>query len=722
MKNLNLKYHLTIRLVIVMMITAFTIVLGGQLSLSAQFTNDFVTVYPSADTSYFTNPGIGWQRMEGNTPPLLEETVVYGSRSEVSWRVLNPALGEYDWSALEEKIDVATSNGQLFSFRVYTMRGEEWGGHQVPQWVVNRDSSIIQGGSPNYASCSYQTYWAIFVDQLRTRYDGDSRISFIDISGYGNFNEWSWTDGQTVWDDNYINPNSLDGMARIRLADMFIGGGDQSHDCETSNGGTQTTSYNYPGFQSTQLMMPYAGIQQSTRYVADRRSDVGIRYDCLGREGSSFLEKVGDVVEDTWRNAPIIFELCDVSTSDTAAMETSETFINASHAVLVHENMDGDRDEMPVRRLMTDVGYRYQLTQAVYDSSVLAGDDLSISMAWQNVGTSPAYPSMGYDFELQIYLLDSTGTVVTTMTSASTVSWWMPANPFPGQAPVNSLGEMLAIPANIQSGIYELRVGIINVVNGQPITLAIDGADNYGRYLLGQVTVAGDSAPTTQPTATITPTLVQPTDTLPTNTPMATSTQIPTAVPDADVTQEPTTVPDAGTTQEPTTAPDTDGEVPVEPTAIPTLVPPTAIPTTVPPTAVPTLVPPQATAIPPVSNNTVTLHISNLDGQKWNNGDGTWTAYIDILVQSSDNQDVDAVTVSGVWGDGTSFTCVSHWDWCGAELSNIPRSQNSATFTITNLSYPSMTYNPAANSDPQQGRNNNQASNGTSITVTHRNN
>lgn len=712
MKNLKRKYHSTIRLFIITMISAFTIALGGQLSLSAQFTNDFVTVYPSADNSYFANPGIGWQRMEGNTPALLEETVVYGSRSEVAWRVLNPGLGQYDWSALEEKIDDATNNGQLFSFRVYTMRGEDWGGHQVPQWVVNRDSSIIQGGSPNYANCSYQTYWAIFVDQLRARYDGDPRISFIDISGYGNFNEWSWTDGQTEWDNDYMNPASLDGMARIRLSDMFIGGGDQSHDCQTANGSTLTTSYSYPGFQSTQLIMPYAGVQQASRYVAERRADVGIRYDCLGREDSSFLEKIGDVVEDTWRTAPIIFELCGVSTSDSRAMQESETFINAAHGVLVHENMDGDRDEMPVRRMMTDVGYRYQLTQAVYDSTVSAGDNLSISMAWQNVGTSPAYTSMGYDFELQIYLLDSSGNVVSTMTSTSNVSWWMPAHPFPGQAPVNAVGEMFVIPANLESGDYQLSVGIINIVNGQPINLANEGADSNGRYLIGQVTVAGDAVPTTQPTATITPTLVQPTEIV-INTAMPTSTQIPTIVP-----EEPTTEPAEATTipVEPTTEP---GEA----TAIPTIVPPTAVPTLIPPTAVPTIVPPQPTAAPPVSrNDTGTIYISNLDGQKWNNGDGTWTAYIDISISTSNNQDVNGVTVSGVWHDGTTFVCVSRWDWCGAELSNIPRSQNTATFTITNLSYQSMSYNPAENTDPQAGRSNNKASNGTTITVTRRRN
>src|SRR5690606_4762305 len=131
-------------------------------------------------------------------------------------------------------------------------------------------------------------------------------------SGYGNFNEWGWEDSQTTWEDNYMNPTTLDGQARSRLAEMFIGGSNNSHRCQTGNS-TQTTSYNYVGFQETQLVMPFAGIQQSTRYVAESRSDVGIRYDCLGRDAS--LPKIDDVIEATWRTAPIVFEFCADSTT-----------------------------------------------------------------------------------------------------------------------------------------------------------------------------------------------------------------------------------------------------------------------------------------------------------------------------------------------------------------------------------------------------------------------
>ncbi len=223
--------------------------LSGGLFLSAQ-QSDIVTVYPATIGSYIENPGIGWQNVPGNQPYLLPETVGYATREDISWQVLNPGDGVYNWSVLEALIQDADAQGKLFSFRIYTMQGETFGGHHVPQWVLDIDPSVIQATNeqPDYANCTYQDTWATFVAALIQQYDGDSRIAFIDISGYGNFNEWSWTDGQTVWEDDYHNPLSLDGLARNRLADMFIGGSNPAHSCLNVSGVPEARAYDYAGF------------------------------------------------------------------------------------------------------------------------------------------------------------------------------------------------------------------------------------------------------------------------------------------------------------------------------------------------------------------------------------------------------------------------------------------------------------------------------------------
>lgn len=749
-KSFTLKKRGIVFLLLAVFI-GLSISFGGQSSLSAQ-QSDFITYYPTANNEFFTNPGIGWQRMEHNNPPLLEEAVLYPTREEISWQALNPGPGEYDWTALEQKMQRATDNGQLFSFRIYTMQGESYGGHHVPQWVVNRDNRIIRGGSPDYSNCTYQTFWAVFVDALRLRYDGDPRIAFIDISGYGDFNEWSWLDGQTVWDNNFADPESVDGQARVRLADMFIGGSDDNHTCNSSNGRTQTTTYAYEGFQETQLVMPFAGVQQTTRYVASRRDDVGIRYDCLGRDAR--LDRIEDVIEDTWRTAPIVFEFCANSTTRSSVIDRAYTLMNTSHGVIVHENLENPRDDAPIRRFMTNVGYRYQLTQAVYDSAVEAGGTLSLSMGWQNVGTSPAYPSMGYDFELHVYLIAPNGDGILDHVSTHEVTAWMPAHPYPGEAPSNAVGEEMSIPSNLQDGNYELRVAIVNTANNQAINLAFTGGDSLNRYLIGEIQVGdggNDNPVAIQATATITPTVQ------------------PTAEPTEEAT-EPAIVVVSTQISDSTDFQPTQSAVQVQSTQI-VVIPDTSnnnnnsnnnsssngngngnV----------VVVAPQNNANQSNGNGSNssgngngngsnssgngngngsngsgngngnqggnpnngnrsggsgTLHVSTLDASTW--GDSrSWTAFVEVIVQSPGEWGVRGVTVTAQWHDGTVTSCVTRSEgYCDMRLPGISTSRNTATMSITNLSRSGYTYYPADNYDPQQGRGNNRDSNGTTITV-----
>ncbi|MEL7433581.1 MAG: cellulose binding domain-containing protein [Chloroflexota bacterium] len=567
---------------------------------------------------------------------LPTDTVYYPNRQDISWRLLNPAPGVYDWDILEGFMDQATADGKLFSFRIYTMRGETFGGHQVPNWVVERDSNIIRNGEPNYLSCSYQSYWYTFVNELRQQYDGDPRIAFMDISGYGNFNEWSWGT-TTVWDDNYLNPSSVDGQARVRLADMFIGGSDSSHECETGNGSTQTVSYNYPGFQTTQMVMPYAGVQQTTRYVASQRDDVGIRYDCIGSARLPYedvLDRIGDVIEETWRTAPIIYEFCSDAQTSASQMADAVALMEATHGTIVHDNLSDTRSFAPVFDLMQNVGYRYVLTQATYPTGAIDGGNIDVSMAWENVGTAPAYFSMGYNLVLDVYLTDANGQVVTQATTSARVDNWMPADDLAnGVAPSNLVAQTLTVPANQPQGVYTISVGIRDTVSGNLINLGINGRDANGRYSLGTINInnGGGGAP------------VEPTS--------------------APV--QPTSVP-----VEPTSAPVQPTSVPVQPTSVP--VQPTSVP--VQPTSVPvqpTSVPVQPTSVPPVADpgDQPACEVFVDTSDNWRTG---YVAY--FTIQNNTNVAIEGWTLNFTIGRNT--TIASSW-----EVENMLRRRGQATVT-----------------------------------------
>lgn len=430
-----------------------------------------------ATNDYLANPGIGWQETTTITQPRLPETVSY-RRRQYSWALLNPKEGVIDWSPIDNDLAEATALGKQLSFRVYTMRGENYGGHQVPQWVIDQGAVILKTGEPYYSNCVYLEKWAQFVEEMRQKYDGNPHIAWIDISGYGNFNEWSWHEQTSVFD------NSLDGEARQRLADIFIGGS-ASLQCAARHNNRQTITYTYPGFQHTQLLMPYAGIRQSTRYVASRRSDVGFRHDCLGSaiHTDDMLLKVGDVIDTIWRYAPVVYEFC--SYPDLAA---ALPVLKSTHASLVHDNI-GDFGTAELTNLLRFVGYRFTLKQASYSNAVAQGGTVDLATTWVNRGYAPTYPRMGQKLALNFLLVDDKNQIVQEWQSSADLAQWMPAATITDTPPANLLKQKLALDPSIAKGNYQLKVSIIDQRTNQPIYLALSGRDTTGRYTIGPLSV-----------------------------------------------------------------------------------------------------------------------------------------------------------------------------------------------------------------------------------------
>ncbi len=456
---------------------------------------EYMVVHPAQlRNTYLANPGIGWQTDSENAGSItLPVTVAYAVRRTIAWDILNPVQGEYDWSALDAALQQAVSEGRQLSFRIYSMVGEGLGGQKIPDWVRAEGAAMLSSGEPDYSNCIYQQRWGDFVDALVQRYDGNPNIAFIDISGYGDFNEWSWQN-QTRWDEPWQDalsagtPNaaafgSLDGQARRRLADIFIGGSFQQHACRDDQGQIQLVDYSYAGFRRTQLVMPFAGIRQSTEYVRWRRADVGFRYDCLGRSRDD--QMVVQAAADIWRTAPVVFELCSPDQLDMASVQA---VLQQTHGSLVHDNAY-NLDPQPLEQLLLNVGYRYALTSASVARTAQAGGELRLSMIWQNMGLAPSYPKMGEDFNLHVYLVDASGHAVVDETLPQNIASWMPAASSDAAVPDNNVQWALQVPQATQPGTYDVQVAIMDQRTGQLLQLAFDAANDQGHYLVGQVTV-----------------------------------------------------------------------------------------------------------------------------------------------------------------------------------------------------------------------------------------
>lgn len=472
-----------------------------------------------SSNEYLTNPGIGWQHFPGIGNQLLAETVEYPPRENISWKVLNPSENQYSWKMLDDLINGAKSRGNQIGLRIYTMRGETFGGHQVPDWVITKGAKIING-APDYKNCVYQDEFGKFINQVISRYDGNSTIAFFDISGYGNFNEWSWQDGVTEFDDKWASDytnnkatrdsfNTLDGKTRRRLADVFIGGSYTAHDCRNQNNQIVKTNYSYSGFQKTQLLMPYAGIRQSTQYTFTMRKDVGFRFDCLGSPTLDNIQQmVSKEVSAIWKVAPVVFEFCSYLGQD--LYSKANTTLRFAHGSLVHDNIKGSlRNQTEVTNLMKFAGYRYHLKNVKYSSNMSSGNPFSMEMIWQNVGYAPYYKKMGQDFELRILITNLSNQVVQEIKLNEDISKWMPSETI-GSTPVPEYKVITQTNiSGLSSGRYRVYAGIFDKKSNKYINIGTTSTKFNSMLLVGELdytSISASPTPTIQPTPTNMPT------------------------------------------------------------------------------------------------------------------------------------------------------------------------------------------------------------------------
>ncbi len=420
---------------------------------------------------YVPNPDMGWQNTQGATK-RFPSTIAY---TRFSWKDINPTENVYDWSAIEQLRQEALDAGQKFHFRVRNAQPAPWGpGQVIPNWVIAKGAVIVngsQGTEPLYNDCQFLDSHAVFVEALRLQYDGDPDLSYLDIGAYGYYGEWD-TD---QYDETV---NSLDWHARRRLADMYLGG-QGLRPCRQTNGTILNVAYNYPGFQQTQLLMPYTPWRKETLFYAlDKRPDVGIRHDSLGSgfHQDKFREEIGALVEQTWRNAPIVFEFASTANSP-QELASARAFVQEMHGSIVHQNFSGY--DNAVESVLEITGFKLLLREITYVSEVEPDLPFIVLMKWENKGSAPPYQP----YPLMLYLVDAQENVAWSQVVTTDVQLWEPQT-------VVEISESLTIPDTLPAGMYSLRVAFVTADTLQPILhLAIEGEDGYDRYPVGSVEI-----------------------------------------------------------------------------------------------------------------------------------------------------------------------------------------------------------------------------------------
>ena len=387
------------------------------------------------------NPGQGWMSIYSKENPKLP----YGSRYvRFHWRDLEPEEGKYNWEPVEKQIDRAVKMGIPFSFRIMCVSSHSGTPYASPEWVFEKKGAKFSkfmnkpGGdsatgdtrfarvTPIFDDPAFIECHARFIKALAEKYDGDPRISTIDIGSYGNWGEWH------VFGLG-IKPSPLE--VRKRYADMYL-----------------------DNFKKTDLVFMTDDAEILKYAIGEKDgSRVGMRRDGVGGEGhydhwigkGKYLKAGVSKMGDVWKYKPMLFEwyVCYADMLKRKwPLPKAADFILDNHASLVSENLRPAtvpaEEYAQVDRISKGAGARIFLDSA---KVLRDGGSLRVSLDGENGGIARISLPYGLVYELK----DSAGNVAAAFASSADPSKWLPGK--------FSANDEFEIPRSLPSGEYELR-------------------------------------------------------------------------------------------------------------------------------------------------------------------------------------------------------------------------------------------------------------------------
>jgi Domain of unknown function (DUF4832) len=132
-----------------------------------------------------------------------------------------------------------------------------------------------------------------------------------------------------------------------------------------------------------------------------------------------------------------------------------------------------------VNEFLKKIGYRLVLRTVSHPAEIKVGQTWTLQTEWENIGVAPVYRPWPLAFRLR----NATDDVVAQWTSHADVKQWLPGTHY-------QIEDILRIPAQIASGVYQLDVAVLHETGGSALVeLAIEGKRADGWYDLSAITI-----------------------------------------------------------------------------------------------------------------------------------------------------------------------------------------------------------------------------------------
>ncbi len=440
-----------------------------------QYPNPVSTFIPTITNDILTNPGVGFIAAPGlgGKPETIEDSrgnAVAPYRFSQStntwnhpdsavtfcglrWKDLEPQQGEYRWEILDTKLEQAKQLGCTAIVRIapYALAPEE----DIPLWLRRRypEEPAFPFWRIDPTTTDYPALWAAFIQAFAQRYNGHPVIESVDMAIVGAWGEGGGTEFMQEKDIAAIVQAYTHGFTKTPLQALL-------HD------------------------------PKSLACIHNTKASVGFRVDCLGDMGGFYGNEWSHMLDfypqnivnfgmkDAWKQAPVVFEAC-WHMNDWYLQGWDIDYIVEESLKWHISSYNSKGTPVPeawrpsVEHWLRHMGYRFEIHQCSFSSSVLAGSGFYFEFLVANSGVAPCY----HQYPPVLLLTNKTQEYSFTL-EADIRSW------LPGQD--HLVSATLPLSGTIPAGEYSVSLGFpVPEYSGKTLQLAIEGRQQNGFYPMG---------------------------------------------------------------------------------------------------------------------------------------------------------------------------------------------------------------------------------------------
>jgi hypothetical protein len=401
------------------------------------------------------------------------------ARDEVSWYLLEPSEGVYDFSRIDKYLAEAHARGGKFGFRIMAANTDAGQQHPfVPKYLwsrMPRAYTYVSNGvtvyMPDFDDQAFVDRARALINALGARYATDPRLGWIEAGFMGLWGEWHVSDAP-----HYVRANSLG----------------THHGWSVAHGQQIVDAWRL-GFPTTRLIVMTADVDVMD-YALNLDPRIGWRHDCLGSDSlDGGLSNNPGYLNHTerWKTAPIFWEGCGERTSVRMAYDQVIRYHFAGGHTLnqpVASTLSA-ADQALLKEYRELAGYRFQIDNMALPAELQPGEAFTATSSWSNTGLTPAYTP----WTLKLQLRDqASGSVAWEATSGFDFQSFLPTrDPTSGNDSPISRTDDFTLGEQVAPGTYTATATAIDATGYyRPLALANTGRLDDGSYALGSVTVA----------------------------------------------------------------------------------------------------------------------------------------------------------------------------------------------------------------------------------------